>query len=276
MSGAARLFLFLSLALLTVGLGGAYQGAVTGNLVVLCAAGGAVAGLLGFVFGLLGNMFRGKTSEGSIVSTLAVIHGLALFGVGAYLYFMYYQVFPRINDVTTDFESPPEFTGEFSGFEAQEGAELVRGKNARIYDPSFASLQKSGYPDIVPQAFPHPPDVVFRAAIKTAATMPLWTISHSNPEKFHFEAESVSEALHFIDDIAIEARPDGKGGSVLQIRSRSRAGQFDFGANAARIRVFFLKLAPNLQRTLDGDARKAAAAGSTVPTPPPLTLDGQK
>ena len=260
MSGMARLFLFLSLALMTIGIGGAYQKAVTGNLMLLCVMLGAVTGIIAFVFGLTANVLRSKNSEGSIGAVLAVVYGLAIAGAGAYLYLMYYQTMPRLNDVTTDFENPPEFTADFSGFEAQEGTEFVQGKSARIYDPSFSDLQKAGYPDIVPKAFPNPPDVIFRAAVKTAAVMPAWTIASTDPAKFHFEAEAESETLHFIDDIAVEARPDGKGGSVLHIRSRSRAGEFDFGVNAARIRNFFAKLGPKLQQTIDSDAKKAAQA----------------
>ena len=42
----------------------------------------------------------------------------------------------------------------------------------------------------------------------------------------------------FHDDIAIRIRPDGAQGSRVDVRSKSRDGKGDIGANAARIRAF--------------------------------------
>ena len=43
--------------------------------------------------------------------------------------------------------------------------------------------------------------------------------------------------FHFVDDISVRIRP-AAGGSRIDIRSKSRDGQGDIGANAARIRTF--------------------------------------
>lgn len=267
MNGLARLFLFLSFALMTASFGGAYQRAITGNLMVLLAVLGVGTGLLAFLFGLMASVVRSRLGYVSLTSILSVIYGFGLLGAGAYGYVTYYQKFPRLNDVTTDMKNPPEFRGQYSSFEAAEGQELVKAKATRSYDMSFAPLQQAGYPDIQAKAYPHPPDVLFRAAVKTVATLPAWRISFSQPEKFHFEAEVESDTFHFIDDVAVEARPAANGQSELHIRSRSRAGEFDFGVNAARIRNFYAKVEPNIRRVLDADARKAAQGGA-VATPP--------
>ena len=39
-----------------------------------------------------------------------------------------------------------------------------------------------------------------------------------------------------IDDVVVRVRPGAQGGSIVDVRSRSRVGQSDLGANAARIR----------------------------------------
>jgi uncharacterized protein (DUF1499 family) len=52
-----------------------------------------------------------------------------------------------------------------------------------------------------------------------------------------FEAVDTSELFHFVDDIAVRVRPSN-GGSVVDIRSKSRDGKGDMGANAARIHAF--------------------------------------
>jgi uncharacterized protein (DUF1499 family) len=40
-----------------------------------------------------------------------------------------------------------------------------------------------------------------------------------------------------VDDIRVRVRPSGEG-SVVDVRSKSRVGRGDVGANAARIRAF--------------------------------------
>jgi uncharacterized protein (DUF1499 family) len=49
--------------------------------------------------------------------------------------------------------------------------------------------------------------------------------------------------FHFKDDFVIEVRPSDGGGSRIEMRSKSRDGISDFGANARRIRAFFAMLA---------------------------------
>jgi len=44
------------------------------------------------------------------------------------------------------------------------------------------------------------------------------------------------------DDIVVRIRAEGASGSRIDIRSKSRVGQSDFGANARRIRAFIERL----------------------------------
>jgi len=57
------------------------------------------------------------------------------------------------------------------------------------------------------------------------------------------EARATSKLFRFVDDVAIRVRPK-EGGSVVDIRSKSRVGQGDMGANADRIRAIAARLAP--------------------------------
>ena len=52
------------------------------------------------------------------------------------------------------------------------------------------------------------------------------------------EAVVTSRLFGFQDDIAIRVRPDSDGTSRIDMRSKSRDGKGDQGANAARIRSF--------------------------------------
>ena len=47
---------------------------------------------------------------------------------------------------------------------------------------------------------------------------------------------------HFKDDIVVRVRPDGADATVIDVRSISRIGGFDFGANARRVRAFLARL----------------------------------
>jgi uncharacterized protein (DUF1499 family) len=55
------------------------------------------------------------------------------------------------------------------------------------------------------------------------------------------EGFSTSRLFRFKDDFVIEVRPY-ETGSIVQMRSKSRVGRGDVGANAARIETFFAKL----------------------------------
>jgi uncharacterized protein (DUF1499 family) len=52
----------------------------------------------------------------------------------------------------------------------------------------------------------------------------------------------VTRIFRFVDDIVVRVRPSN-GGSIVDVRSKSRDGRGDMGANAARIRAFRDKLA---------------------------------
>ena len=55
------------------------------------------------------------------------------------------------------------------------------------------------------------------------------------------EATDTTRVFRFVDDIAIRVRAEGMA-SVVDVRSKSRDGRGDMGANAARIRAFLSAL----------------------------------
>lgn len=132
---------------------------------------------------------------------------------------------PRINDITTDLGDPP-------GFEAAAREEANRERDMG-YDPEFAELQRAGYPDLAPILLPAPPAEAYER-VRGAVEALGWEIVQSDPARGHLEARETSRIFRFVDDIAIRIRP-ADGGSVVDVRSKSRDGQGDLGANAARI-----------------------------------------
>jgi len=55
-------------------------------------------------------------------------------------------------------------------------------------------------------------------------------------------ARDTSKIFRFVDDIVVRVRPAENGGAIVDVRSKSRVGQGDIGANAARIRRFAERL----------------------------------
>jgi len=68
-----------------------------------------------------------------------------------------------------------------------------------------------------------------------------WQIAAVDPAEGRLEATATTKWMGFKDDIVVRIRPDGSG-SRVDVRSVSRVGRSDVGANAKRIREFLGKL----------------------------------
>ena len=74
-----------------------------------------------------------------------------------------------------------------------------------------------------------------RAAALAAAQG--WEVVDVNPEQGTVEATATTFWFGFKDDVVVRVRPEGSG-SKVDVRSISRVGLSDLGANAARIEAF--------------------------------------
>ncbi|CAG0999767.1 hypothetical protein MYXO_02928 [Myxococcaceae bacterium] len=140
--------------------------------------------------------------------------------------------FPTINDVTTDPSDPPALVAAATDPE-NAGKDLA-------YPPEFAQPQRSAYPDVAPLRIEKPPAEVFATAAAVAERLG-WRIVRSDPITLSFEATHTSRSFRFVDDVVVRVRAEGDGARV-DVRSRSRVGRSDIGANAARIRAFAAEL----------------------------------
>ena len=64
-----------------------------------------------------------------------------------------------------------------------------------------------------------------------------WDVVASVPAEGRIEATDTTRFMGFKDDVVIRLRAEG-GGTRIDIRSKSRVGMGDVGANAARVRTF--------------------------------------
>lgn len=139
---------------------------------------------------------------------------------------------PRINDITTDLEDPPTFV---------HAQEIPANKGTSLdYPERFKARVRKGYADLAPAFRDGTKDDVFARAVAAAKDLG-WEVTFTDAAAGRLEAVSKSSLWNFHDDVVIRLRDDG-GKVRIDVRSRSRDGKGDFGANAARIRAFLAKI----------------------------------
>jgi uncharacterized protein (DUF1499 family) len=192
---------------------------------------GLLLGLLSLLLGLVALLLGPAGTRGATAAGMA-IPGVV---IGAVLLMSGARNVPRINDITTDTETPPQFVR--AGSLAENS-----GRDMAYPGLSFAEQQKAGYPDLAPLNLAMPADEAFKQVAAAARSMPTWVITREDAEARALEGYDTSALFHFRDDFVIEVRPADNGQSVVQMRSKSRDGKGDVGANAKRIRGFFARL----------------------------------
>lgn len=193
---------------------------------------GVLIGLTAIVTGLIGTLHAIKAKQSEIVSTMA----------GSTLGFLVVTPFfvtllsgagaPQIHDITTDLEHPPEFV-------AIKPLRIAAHNSLDRLEPeNLADLQKAGYPDLGPLLLDEPFDQVFNRTVALVRQRG-WTIASASAGRI--EAISTTPVMGFKDDVAIRIQTEGNR-TRIDMRSASRVGKSDLGANAARIRAFMADL----------------------------------
>jgi uncharacterized protein (DUF1499 family) len=151
---------------------------------------------------------------------------------------------PPIHDITTDMDNPPAFAAVLPLREASKAS------NAVEYPAKTAAVQKQAYADIQPVMTKMPPSQAYVRALAAARAMG-WTMVAQDSATGLIEASDTTFWFGFTDDVVIRvaaADPaNGNDGSRIDIRSLSRIGGSDVGANAKRIRAYEAKLGDALR-----------------------------
>ena len=161
------------------------------------------------------------------------------------------QSLPFIHDITTDTQNGPTFTDAILSERAKvEGVNtvdyIVKKAPSSEKDADGKPIMKltsvlqtrsEAYADIRSLILEDDPAVVFGEA-KLAASQLGWKIKSENLEAGIIEATETTFWYGFKDDVVIRIQPSEGGGSVVDVRSISRVGGSDIGANADRIRKF--------------------------------------
>lgn len=140
---------------------------------------------------------------------------------------------PAIHDITTDLADPPRFEAVVA-LRADVPNPLEYG------GPAVAEAQREAYPDLETLALSHTLDQVVDWALEVTQQVG-WEIVAVDRAAGRIEATDTTLWFGFKDDIVVRVRP-ATGGARVDVRSVSRVGVGDLGANAARIRVFLARL----------------------------------
>lgn len=131
---------------------------------------------------------------------------------------------PPIHDITTDPFDPPAL------------------RSGTAYGgTSVAAQQQKAYPDIKSLVVKTPPAETHQRALDAARSLG-WEVAASDAPSGRIEAVATTAWWGFKDDVVIRVRPEAAG-SRVDVRSVSRVGVSDLGANAKRVREFLAKLA---------------------------------
>jgi uncharacterized protein (DUF1499 family) len=173
--------------------------------------------------------------RGADQATLGFILALALLADPAYLTVAALRL-PALSDISTDLEAPPSFMISTKAREARAG------RPAPPWNPAVVPLQRAAYPEVQPILVDLEADQAYQLSLRIAKDLG-WQVVDANPPNLRvdgaaqIEATARSLVFGFADDIVIRIRPLATQ-TRIDLRSTSRVGRHDFGANARRIDKF--------------------------------------
>ncbi len=188
---------------------------------------GAVIALLGGVLAWLSHSHRGL-----ILSLISLLIALVVLGI-PWCYRQQAGRVPPIHDITTDVSNPPRFVTILPLRKSAINTTEYGG-------PAIAAQQQAAYPDIVPLELALPSAEAFKKALDAAQAMG-WQIIAAHEQQGIIEATDTTFWFGFKDDIVVRITAT-KEGSRIDVRSLSRVGRSDIGANAKRIRKYLKRL----------------------------------
>lgn len=189
---------------------------------------------------------RGFGGAGS--AAIGILLPVAIFA-GPAIYLSAYLHLPRLNDITTDVNSPPRF----ATLAKQRGGEA----NPVAYPGGrFAQLQQTAYPDLRTLVLDRSVDETFEL-VEEAVRRLRWKVAATDPPTVRpakaglLEATDQTLIVGFHDDIVVRVEGSATR-SRVDVRSASRYGNYDVGQNATRVRRFLVELQTRAEATAPG------------------------
>jgi len=201
--------------------------------------GGLVLAIIVAVVGIVRIWFGVQIGAGAAFAGIAI----ALIGLALPLYYLSHVfMLPNLNDV----ETTPRQPMQFSQLAAQRPADANR-----IVEPDLtaAELQEKAYPDIRPMELERSATETFDIVHEAVKRLG-WTIVLNEPpaeQPGRIEATDRTMLMGYTDDVLIRVTGDDTH-ALIDVRSVSRYGMHDLGANAERIRTLFAEVKAALEK----------------------------
>lgn len=196
--------------------------------------GGTTLGLLAALSGLFDVVVACRAKRSGLFPALAgSILGLVI-TAPVFMAIVTGSSVPPIHDITTDLQNPPEFVGVLALRTA------AHNPLDRKTPTDLAALQQAGYPKLASILINKNPSQVFDEALALVQARG-WEVATVSAKDGLLEATATTPVMGFKDDVVIRIRAKA-GKAIVDMRSVSRVGKSDLGANAARIEAFLADL----------------------------------
>jgi uncharacterized protein (DUF1499 family) len=201
--------------------------------------GGLFLAIIVAVVGLVRIWFGGQIGAAQAFTGIAI----ALVGLAVPLFFLsQYFLLPQLNDIQTTRQAM-----EFKQLAAMRPADANR-----IVEPDLAAAEEreKAYPDIRPMELERSVTETFDIVHEAVKRLG-WTIVLSEPpdgdQPGHIEATNRTMIMGYTDDALIRVTGDDAH-AFIDVRSVSRYGKHDLGANAGHIRELFAEVKSALEK----------------------------
>ena len=192
---------------------------------------GVASVAVSFVGGALG-VWRRRPIGVLAMAGVGLVVGGAVYGVPARQQAIARSV-PPIHDITTDTTNPPEFVAVLPL--------RANAPNSVEYDPTVAPQQLDAYPDVQPIMLDDPPHLAFARAQAAVAALG-WQVVAEDAAAGRNRGDGHDLLVRLQGRCGGPSSPRKGNGSRIDIRSVSRVGRSDVGANAARIHAYTQRL----------------------------------
>ena len=198
----------------------------TGLLLIVPA--GVLLAAIGLLVGLVSifvSRKRGFDGDPPALFTSIAICALIIATMG--LQFQKGASVPAIHNISTDVVDPPQFTEAIVALRGE-------GSNPLEYDADeLALVQQGAYPEVKTLEVDSSTTETIRNVVAALESMGLDVVT-VNEGLGVVEATDTTFWFGFKDDVVVRVR-EAESGSLVDVRSVSRVGLSDLGANAARI-----------------------------------------
>ena len=192
------------------------------------------------ILGLVRIWFGGQAGAKEALAGIVI----AMIGLAVPLWFSaHFFLLPRLNDIETTPRQPMQF---------KQLAAMRPADANRVEEPDLtaAEEQEKAYPDIRSMELERSSIEVFDMVHEAVKRLG-WTIVLIEPPGedggSRIEATDRTMLLGFTDDVLVRVRGDDTQ-AFIDLRSVSRYGMHDLGANAERIRSFFAEIEATLEK----------------------------